>query len=309
MIKRLTLSFFSLLLCVGMYAQVANYIYVSGQAGEYSYLTDISLLKSNLSVGGAGAVGFGYELHANNFLFNLGLSAQISHTILNGKNALYRLDNVVDDEGDKLSYIFDQQKRTDGYTSVNLQVPLMVGAQAKKFYFLIGAKFDMSMVAFAKSTAWISSKGVYDKLVDPIDDMPEHAFFNQQAFTTRNRVQLNPNVLLSLEMGGRLHAVEKGTGFDVPKDKDYGRLAFYVDFGLFNLNRGGSKELLELPTSFNTTDMTTAIKVNDILSSSVAENAVRSLSIGIKYTYLFRIKDRVGCVICRDAYKAYQPNL
>ena len=297
----LSLFFLALGLTFVAKAQVKNYISVWGQAGESSLMTNISQLSSNLSFGGAGGVGFGYELEANHFLFTIGLSADVSHTVFSSKPLQQEIPGAIDDEGDKLTFVYDQHSRSDAYTNISAQIPLMVGAAVNRFYFLAGVKAEINLLTFANSKAVLSSSGDYEKFIDPFTGMPEHMFFGETPITTSNRPKFGPNVLLSLEIGGRFGQFNsKDKGFDVPQTRNYGRLAVFADFGLLDIHQKGSDDPIKLPTTFNSEDMQSSIRLTDLLSSSAAENAVRSLTIGLKYTYLFRLPDKKACVICKD---------
>lgn len=301
--KRIHISLVAVALCIAIVskAQVHNYIALSAQVGESSLLTDIEQLSPKGSIGAGGGIGASYELEANHFLLHVGVAATVSHSVFFSKELTETISRVYDDEGDLLDYIYEQSSRKDAYTSISAQVPLMIGASAGHFYFLAGAKVQLGLFGSAHSEAVLSAKGRYDKFIDDFEGMPEHTFFKEVPFTTKNNVSFKPNVLASIELGYRFGNFGiKTTGYDVPKTNNYGRLAVFADFGVLDIHKKGNQTSISLPTSFNPSDMTSSIRLTDILSSSAAKSAVHPLMVGVKYTYLFRLPEKKICVICRE---------
>lgn len=289
-----------LCLCMGMSAQVRNYITLWGDMGEASLLTDIESVSMGASMGVGGGIGVGYELYANHFLFTVGVGGNVSHSVFNMLPFSSTLPNQIDSEGDRFDYVYTLNNRQDAYTNASLQVPLMVGAQLDRFYFLVGAKLDMSFLVNTDVSATISSQGVYPQFIDPFTGMPEHMFFDDYALEYTDVVDFNANVMVSAELGWRLGSVYHGTGFDVPKSKTVYRLGFFADYGLLDLHRKGTADLVSLPTKFDSQDMKSNIGLNDILSSNQATKAVNNLMVGVKFTVLFQLPEAKNCVLCKD---------
>ena len=308
--KRILIILFSSALCVSVGAQVKNYIFVSGQLGEASYQYKIEDVASRISGGFGAGVHAGYEMRSGAFLLDLGLGFNATHSIVNVGTKQETLKDMIDDDpiggGDMFDYIYNQDNRHDSYTNLSVQVPVMIGAAAKHFYFLAGAKLDMSLVAVSSAKALVSSEMQYHNLPSPSPVMPNHgAFTNYRVFQKPVSVQFNPQVMASAEIGYRFVETASGSGWDVPKEKNYWRVALFVDYGLLDMHKKGNNDDISLPQTYSADEMQN-ITINHIFSTkAAAESKVNNLMVGIKATYLFQLPEKRGCVVCRDAYRGH----
>ncbi len=283
-------------------AQVKHYVTFSGHLGEASYLYDVTNVPSTSSLGVGGGIGVGYELKYDALLFDIGLSFNMTHSIAN----VGRLDTVFagmkDDDpwgSDKFDYVYHQTQRKDAYSNLSLQVPIMIGAMFKRFYFLAGAKLDLSVMARAKAKAIISSEADYEAygIAPPMSHIPT---FNNYPFIQRTSVKFQPQVMVSAEIGWRLGEIATGTGYDVPKAKRYWRIALFADYGLMNMLDKSDNPIIEFNQA-SSGDMKD-IKLHNIFSTSDAVK-VQNLMVGVKATYVFQLPEQKACTVCRDAYR------
>ncbi len=283
-------------LSASVFAQAKSFLSFWGQGGESSMLTTLLDNDNCTSLGAGGGIGIGYELRDAHFLFATGLGANATYSIFTLPNATCMQPNLVDDEGDSFTLIADQSQRTDRYTNISLQIPIMVGAQAEHFYFLAGLKFDFSTYTYYDARARVRTYGLYDAFNDPFTDMPEHGFFPEMSVQTVGTTNLELNVIGTAEIGVRLGHVESYRGFGVPKKKHFYRLAIFADYGLGNLNKKGKNDLITLPTH-----QSMIPTLNDFLSTKEAINPVHSLMIGVKFAVLYTLPERKKiCKICED---------
>lgn len=291
-----------LLLCVlALPAQVKNYISVWGDLGEATLLTEFADMGAGSSMGVGAGLGVGYELQANRFLFTVGVNANVAHSGFDLSN-IERTLPATDTEGDPLNYIISSNSRKDFYTNTSVQVPLMLGGQFNRFFFLVGAKFDVSVACASRVKAEISTKGDYPQFIDPFEHMPEHGFYDNAPFERKGKIEFNPNVMASVELGWRLGLIAHGTGFDVPKPKTIYRLSLFADYGLLDLHRRGYNDFFTWQDAVIDANAINNIGMNDVLSTSLARKAVNNLMVGVKFTVLFRLPERGSCVLCKDAY-------
>ncbi len=309
--KRVLIALFSLLLGITVNAQVKNYISLAGQLGDASYIYNIPDINSRISGGIDGAFTVSYEMRANAFLFDLGLGLNVSHSIVDVGSMSQVLENQIDDDpisgGDLFNYIYHQTGRKDSYTNLSLQVPVMLGAASKHFYFLAGVKLDMSLLARANAKAVIDAELDYSPSgLDHTPVMPNHgSFTNYEVRQAPVNVSFKPQVLASAEIGYRFVDVACGTGWDVPKEHNYWRVALFFDYGLLNMNKAGNNENITLPKSYSTDGMQN-ITINHIFSTKLAaDSRVNNMMIGIKATYLFELPQKKACTVCRDAYRGH----
>ena len=158
--------FFALLFCGSMNAKVANYIGATAQVGEWTLLPSGSTYGPSLGV--TGGAGFLYELQAGRtysptrFLLDVGVGAGAGMTsYIQSSSKSVTLPGQYDLDGWKFDYVYNVNDRRDRYNDVAVQVPLMVGMQHKRFYFLAGVKVYAHLWTKTKSTASIETYGDY----------------------------------------------------------------------------------------------------------------------------------------------------
>ncbi len=314
---------FALWLAGSASAKVNNYLGAYVNAGEWSLMPTGS--ESAFSFGGAGAVGFLYELQAGptysptRFLFDVGLGAQGGTTsFTQAKTDEIILENQFDLDGESFDYVYQAQKRKDAYDNISLQVPLLVGVHHRRFYMLAGAKVNYSLWTQARSSANITTLGRYldgsdMPLFKDFTNMPEYQFFTDLPVNKKEKTKFNLDVAVCLEMGGRLGLITDAVGFDVPKRKVEYRLAGFVEYGLFDIHSQGANSALETPSTYstdpssasyvyNTTSMVDDLKMHNIMSTTGFAKAVNNIFFGLKFTVLFQLPEPGQCVICRDGY-------
>ena len=318
--------FFALLLCGSMNAKVTNYIGATAQVGEWSLMPSGSTYSPSLGV--AGGLGFQYELQAGRtysptrFLFDLGVGATggLTSYIQSSNQTVPPLEYQLDSDGDRFDYIYNVNGRRDKYNDVAVYVPLMVGMQHKRFYFLAGVKVYAHIWTKTKSTASIETYGHYcygngeggstyigSTGQSDLRDIPSQQFFTGIPKTGGVKTSLNLDMDLSLEVGGRLGKIIYDVGYDVPKRKIEYRLAAFVDYGLLDLHtKGTTQQPLTTPSVYdptpNATTMVDGLILNDVMSTAGFANKVNNLVVGVKFTVLFQMPEEGKCVICADGY-------
>ena len=312
----------ALLLCGSVSAKVNNYVGGYANLGEWSMLPSGS--KYTGSVGVAGGVGFVYELRAGatysptRFLLDVGVGAWGGMTsYLQSSDMMDTLFNQRDLQNQQFDYVYELKGRKDRYNNIAAQVPLMIGVQHKRFYMLVGAKFNASVWTQTQSVAVLNTYGDYTRYGYGIfSNMPEYQFFKDKSIKGGVKTSLNLDVDLSLEIGGRIGGVvTDAIGYDVPKNRIEYRLAAFVDYGLFDLHNQGTKNMLDKPSSYDTDKnspdyvyesesmiLPTRLVMNDVMSTTGFASAVKNLMVGLKFTVLFQLPEPGQCVICRDAY-------
>lgn len=295
--KRYILYIVCLLLYLPCTAQVKSYVSLWSEVAESSLMTKLD--KSAISGGAGFGIGAGYEMSVNRFILSTGLQIDVSHTVFRVPDTESKLSGVYDDEGDLLNYVFLQTNRKDAYTNLSFQLPVMIGTHVNNFYFLAGAKLSISVLGRSNAKAQISSAGDYDKFIDDFTDMPEHLYYSGMPVTTKSSVSFRPDVMPSVELGYVFGEYSSEKGFDVPKYKNMYRIAVFADYGLLNRVSRGTKQSIVLPETFNTEDMSSGVKITDILSTNEITADVHGLTIGIKFTALIGLKEKKACVICR----------
>lgn len=266
------------------------------------------------STGGAGAVGFMYDLQAGHFLLDAGIGIAGGHTLFLVPDWEYTLTNQTDKEGEKFDYIYQMHGRKDSYTNMMVQVPLLFGGQYKRFYALAGVKIGLNVWTRTGMSGQVNTIGRYfgyDEngqklpLFDDFTNQPENQFYVNHPLSQTGRTNLNVNLDASFEIGARLGFLTDHTGYDVPKSTTQYRIALFVDYGLLDMHTAGSFSTIEASSSYNPDDMLSSIQMHDILSTRNVASAVTNLFVGVKLTVLFELPQAGKCVICQDAYKGF----
>lgn len=232
-------------------------------------------------------IGVDYRLLHNNFLFSLGLEGMYE---LNA-NQLDKLDvsiPMVDTEGELFDMHVLVDKSRDLSHMANLNIPLLVGGEWGRFYFLVGPKLSINLYGSTSSSALVTTYGQYERYYDDFYEMPNHQFVNAQQMSSATlSVKWNMNVLAHLELGGRVNHMFKYKQFHLHPDKVRMYLAAYVDFGILNLhsNKGG-----EPLFKYRETDQGVQFYIQPLLVSDMADNAqFRNFNVGVKYTVAFEL--------------------
>lgn len=304
-----------LLVAVPTQAQVKHAVGIWGEVGEATMLTSSeSQLKNSLGAGGA--IGVNYELRAGkHFLLDLGLGGGLSHGLFAVRDSAAAVTGLIDEDGDPFTYLFAFADRQDSYTSVNLQVPVMLGAQFHRFYFLVGVKANLSLMTRTKQKMQLSTIGVYDEFIGDFENMPDHGFYNKQPMEQKGSINFRPDVMGSAEIGWRLGPIYNERGYDVPKQKIHYRLGLFADYGLFDIHFARSNQALSVPSDIQistpalaparvaanaTPNMLDGVRVTDILSTKDAAKKVQNLMVGVKFAVYFTMPDKRHCVVCQD---------
>ena len=304
-------------------AQVTHFIGGWVQGGEYSLFSNVDRTALNLrpSLGGGVGIGFNYELRAGHFLLDAGVGTNTGWTRFNVPDHEVTIPNQIDRNGDRFDYVYTLNHRKDAYWNSSLQVPLMVGGQWKKFYFLVGGKFDWAYRTLTYTKAAINTAGVYKTFPPKTETNDQmHGFVTNFPWVMMDTIMkpFEPNVTLSMEIGMRLGEVFEGRGFDIPDPKVQYRLALFADFGLLDIhhkpmNPGTEGLLWTVPDKYSDMPFTPyGIHSQDVMHSREAANAGKvkegetptarfnSFMVGVKFTILFRLPQKKICLSCKD---------
>ena len=285
-----------------------HYIDVWAELGENSLLTGGNTEVPN-SLGVGGAVGASYELQHGHLLFQAGLGIAPLYTVFKPETNDVTLYDQTDYEGEAFNYVYGISDRKDSYLNMNLQVPIMIGAQVNRFYFLVGAKVGILMNLQAKSSASVTTTGVYDNYAGTFHDMPEYYFVNDQSLSTSRTTNFGLDLALSGEIGLRLGNLGGETGFNRDRRTTRYRLGLFADYGLTNVYKSSNVEPLVTPSSYltngNINDMLNGVAMRDIASSNRVDK-LNNLFVGVRFTVLFQLPEPRHCVMC-DTDRRFSP--
>ena len=269
-------------------ADKAHFISLHGDLGYSALLHNIP--DRAPSAGLNANLGVDYRLFYNNFLFSAGVEGMYQ---LNS-NPLDAMDlslPMLDTEGEPFQMHVLVDESNDLSHMLNLNIPLLVGGEWGRFYFLVGPKASVNLYGAASSNAEFTTYGEYDRMYDDFYDMPNHQF--QSGHTMQSGLlpmKWNVNIMAHLEVGGRLGHMFRYKAFRLDPDRVRMYLAAYVDFGILNLHAKGTGA----PAfDYRETDEGLKFYIQPLLLSTMSDNAtIRNLNVGVKYTVAFELPQR-----------------
>lgn len=265
--------------------EVTHFVSLHVDAGYSSLLHNIQGQKP--AVGANAIFGVDYRLNYNSFVFSVGAEGMYE---LNA-NQLDKVDvsiPMLDTEGDLFDMHVKVDKSRDLCHMANVNIPVLVGGEWKRFYFMVGPKFALNLYGATSSTALVTTYGEYERYYDNFYDMENHQFVSNRPMSSGMLpMKWNMNIMAHLEVGGRIGHMYKHQQFRLNPDKVRMYLAAYVDFGLLNINSNtGSAPLFE----YRETDQGVQFYIQPLLLSTMSSGAkFRNLNVGIKYTIAFEM--------------------
>lgn len=296
------------LVSIASEAQMRNYMYLS-LGGEYTGLLDTKRLASPW-LGGSGEVGIGYEMQLNRFLMDVGISASVGTTI----NRI--MDTTVvfqayDTEGEQFDFIHTYTKNNNQCAMVYINIPLLFGAKiGQNGYFLLGAKVGINAYGTTSVNSLLTTRAEYPQYIGIMENMANHQLVSNHPLSGSNvRSRFDMNLALGGELGYNFHSFTRETGFDVPKHTTQYRFGVYAYYGLLDMfstvkgtntsafgHSGGGSE----PIRYQLTHI--------YLSRESEGVKVHPLSVGVRFTVLFKLPDPKNCVICRESQVIPNPS-
>jgi hypothetical protein len=242
------------------------------------------------ALGGVGAsVGLGYEWHRNSFILQVGgeFYRHSSLLALDDFDRTFRLldkEELLNGREEWYNETFYYSENRDKYTLSYVNIPLMLGFQKNRFYFLAGAKFGFSLQAQSQTTTTLRNTGKYDYSIDEIENIPGR-FFSREETGRLHDLSFGFNTTASAEMGFYFGSRENNS-------RTKYRLALFADYGLLNINPHKSKEeiLLYDPMNFQRPELNSFVK-----SSVFSDKTLNTFYTGLKLTVVFGLRQRAEC--------------
>ncbi len=268
-------------------AELEHYLTLNGNLGFASLLNSIE--GQPVSPGMDTELGIGYRVFYNDFVFatNIALSYNLyssSHRMVNT-----HID-MLDTEGDPFKMHVYVNNGKDLTHALNLNLPLLVGGEWGRFYFLVGPKFAYNVYGTVNTTADCTTSGVYERFYEDFYNMPNHQFRNEQQITTEETPKLkwNFNLMAHAEIGWSINTGYLQKKINNEPQKITWFASLYADYGLLNINTvpNGATDLFY----YKETNEGVKYYLTPLLLSSSASGAVfNNLNIGVKFTVLFQM--------------------
>lgn len=298
-------------------AQMMHYVGLSGRLGYSAMFDNITLLKDdgynddrNQVIGGVGAgLGFLYELQVTQFRFHTGLEFDFMNAATRiGDFSAYRSLTTPSYPTMQFRYDYTQMRETRnvGY----LSLPLMFGAYFNRYYFFVGPKVGINLMASYSMKSDVAIRAKDKELIGDLENMPNHGLETHEWDLEATPLELG---LLNVSVAG-----EFGVNLDewlAPKPKRrrgrrgrpqpktfkeslHYRAGIYAEYGVLNINNFSANNLANLEgnlsgnalpayaTGSGVADMAMATQ----LGTAGAEKAsLNPFFVGAKFTILYEI--------------------
>lgn len=275
---------------------VHHFISIDGAMAYSSLFNTSDTLKSGMGV--SPYLGVGYRLLYSNFLFAAGIEAHYLYNAYSTSGAK-RSINMLDTEGDPFRLHVDATDGNDWVHAVNLNIPLLLGMEYRRFYFLAGPKFSLNVGNEMQTKATVVTSATYDQYIGTFENMPNHMLDTYPVESKNLSADWDLDIITHLEVGMRLGDVSFETGADVPQPKQRFYIALFADYGLLNLNRAEAKysrldyeQVAGQPLRIFLTPA--------LMSKEYSGVRVNQWSVGVKATVLLELPKRRDCVMCEE---------
>ena len=268
-----------------------HFMWASADFG-YATLLNYSTKSVPNPQGFSPALSGGYRIYYNNFILQTGLSVRYGYyryMIADDHITLSMLDT----EGDSFQMHALVRDCKDVSHMIDVGIPVSVGLERNKFYFLVGIKPTFVFFGQAKSEALLTTYGEYDRYVDDFVSMHNHSFVDDNPIASDwLKIPFNFDITGHIEIGLRLDEFNTTAGFQSIKGKLRYYLAVYAESGrLLNFGEKPKNEnhLLryeQLPGEELKFYVTPALRSAEMQSASI-----NPMTIGVKFTCLFALPD------------------
>ncbi len=265
-------------------------------SGGYSRITnDAPVTTTHGNVGMA--LGAGYELHFNSLLVQTGI--ELSHyTSKMSLRDTSLVVSMVDTEGTPFNGHFTFQNTEDAQQITNVGIPLMLGYESPKgFYVALGGKAMLNFAGRSKATTNVTSTASYSDVIGDnndgiLSDMPNH-LLTMEPRTVKSSIQLHAIFAGSVEAG---YTFGKNPEDFSVKNRPKIRLSMFCDYGFAPVAEKDKPGSLFVNTS-NAGGFTPAI--SGYLLNDIRSNRLNIMYVGLKVTVLFSPK-KYGCNCAAD---------
>lgn len=241
----------------------------------------------------ATSLNLAYEYNKQHFLFQIGTGIHYSYHDAHLQPHQGTFQNMIDEDGDMCNYGYVFDNRHDNACVWALDVPILLGGQWNYMYFLVGGKAQYSFKGKFKEQASLKTFGEYPNLIDYLENMPNHNYWEDVVITSQQRFALPLALHVSAEIGIDLFALLPYR--PQTQNKVINRLALYGECAINNLLPQAENNLYNFHLQDN--------EIPDIQQSNITMQhcykakdsniaALRFWEVGLRYTFLLAIPSR-----------------
>ncbi len=296
----------------------SHFISIDGSFGYASLTNDSPDLKAGQGM--ATNIGVGYRFFYNTFLLSTGVEG---YYLLNTQSMydvkaqssfnIYPFPSPKEKDPLAVTLYLNTTDGSDICHSINLNIPILLGMEYKRFYFLVGPKFSVNFWGQAKTQATVTASGDFSsQFIMPqgmVNDITTRNF-GPRYVESGGAIKWDWDVIAHVEVGGRfVRELLFQSGADIPKPRQRYYLALYIDYGIKNIHTSEKNSLgPRLKSMWDEVDLTT-VDPNSVepytltpavMSNELGSAKIHQFSIGIKATVLIELPQKKACVICKE---------
>lgn len=167
----------------------------------------------NQSNGFSPALGIGYRLAHNHFRLDVGLGAEYRQRYNMPADLTNVYERGIDEQGFDYMGHHMWTQRTCVMRHIGVNVPVMVGGEWSRFYFLAGVKAAVDLWGTNTEQGKYSLTADYERYMDPFSGMDNHGFVTESPYSCDPVVQpLSWNVRACAEVGYCVAGAEEVRG-------------------------------------------------------------------------------------------------
>jgi len=270
-------------------SKVQHYIalsFAAGEANNMSFKTDIQH-----QLGAGGAIGLGYELQANHFIFGLG--AQVNYEWLrDGMDTYNDVYSRVDRENEPVQYGYCHTNYRQQDHMIRMAFPIYFGLQGDYFYALIGASFNLPLWNQYRVTTQMLTQGEYVWGIQPvrtegINDFSSYGYYANDDYTYSANYIDHKSAHAFAELGSYIPLKKS--------NKTRLRLGVYCSYG-FRLGSLENNHLLNLskvnlnPATQTQANLKSNIAWEPLNTTNLYSSLPHNIEAGIRLTVLMNVR-------------------
>lgn len=263
------------------------------------------------------SAGVDYEFQQDHFILQTGIAARWQYLSTSVADTTFTWLNQVDAVGEPFDMTWQFYDRRDRAHNCYLEVPLLLGRgfQAKntdipgRGYFLAGVKMRYAIAGCTTMDARTTTTGYYHRFNGIISETDNHGFrkdvpMHREGDGLAMRFDLACHAELGYEYARR--PVQKRRGY-IEKSRLRYRIAGFADVSVLNVRpKAGLMAHYVVPAE-SKYDVQTYGMTHVWSSGTYPTSPFRNMFFGVKFTMLFQVLEKDGCVICQDgSYNQYR---
>lgn len=229
-----------------------------------------------------------YEYNKRHFILQIGGGIHYGYLCIHQPTYQGFFPNMKDADGDICKYGYSFVNRQDVSHIIMVDAPILFGGKWNQFFFLVGGKLQYSLVGHFSEKALLNTWGEYENLIEKLEDMPNHHYFNQTNITAKQQFNLPIAISASTEIGIDLSALSSYSLLNYYWVVN--RISIFADCAINNLVPPKESNLYNFYIQGNEIE---DIQLQNITmqhcykAKNVDISALRFWEVGIRYTLIF----------------------